>query len=521
MQENQIITECREALKKTGLSGDQTEQFITTASGILQDCSRIFGEDNDFSYRIRKYFGCVELVLRITGDKIDLFASGEASSERRLKKTINNFVFDRETSVYAYYSFGTNVIIIRSAKKPESNNVLKQPMVIASILGLIGGIACQHLPADVSGFLLDSCVSPLMSLLLNMLTGIVGPIVFLSLVVSVSSLNSINELTEKGTFVIRRFVLCICFIMFVSTAVALCFFRVLGKGGGSFSPDAIIKLLFGIIPTSLFTPFIDNNIPQIMVLGLVAGAALLLLGDSAGAVRDTLSVLNDWVSQIMTIVLKLMPLIPFLSFFKMAANGEYDVVIKGWKYIAASYVCVIVCISIKFLKTSVRCGVKASVIWSKIKPLVTAVFLMGTATASLKMEYDTSRDKLGIDPSFSDFWIPLSYGMLLPSTTIAFALSTFFIAEATGTAVTLSFLVIFFIITLQLSLASPGLTPGITLIAESLGMDTDYVGLFSAFRVFTKNATAAFSVAYKMLEQTEAAYLTGNIDEEVLSSIDV
>ena len=39
-----------------------------------------------------------------------------------------------------------------------------------------------------------------------------------------------------------------------------------------------------------------------------------------------------------------------------------------------------------------------------------------------------------------------------------------------------------------------GITAGNTIVFKALGLSTDYVGLFSAYSVFIKNASAAYSV---------------------------
>ena len=66
----------------------------------------------------------------------------------------------------------------------------------------------------------------------------------------------------------------------------------------------------------------------------------------------------------------------------------------------------------------------------------------------------------------------------------------------------------------QLSLASPETVTGVTVLLESLKMSTDIVGMFSAFDMFTKNASAAFDMTYSMLEELDAARETDMIKEQ-------
>ena len=507
----QILAACRKSAEKQGLDEEQREQFIQTVSDVLEDYAGQMPADCEIRYHVRAHFGRVELRLRIYGEKFDPFYQGEKAAERLFQKRIDRVHLDCETSISYFYSPGINTVIIHSPRKKESRNILKQPMVLAALVGLLMGLVSQYLPDSVSGFLIDQCVSPIMQLILGILSGIVGPVVFLSIVLAIGSLESIEELNRLGKIVIRRFVLVTLFITLAAILISLLFFPILGRGSVNFTLDSILELIFGVIPTSLFRPFVDNNLPQLLVLGMAAGAALLLLGEKAAVLRDHLSLLSDWVYELMGLVNKLMPAIPFLSIFKLAAEGRYDVLIRGWKYIAAVFLCIAVCITVKFFKVSYRCGMKPAAIWNAISPIVTATFLSGSSNSVLRMQYETSKDGLGIEPSFSSFWIPLSYGMLMPSVTIAFVVSTFFVAGISGVSASFSFLLVLALNTVLLSLASPGLTPGTVIILESLGLDAGYAGVFSAYRIFTKNVSAAFNIAYKMLEQLEAAGVTDNI----------
>ena len=91
-------------------------------------------------------------------------------------------------------------------------------------------------------------------------------------------------------------------------------------------------------------------------------------------------------------------------------------------------------------------------------------------------------------------------------TTLNLVIATFMVAELSGVAVTTSFLLVLIIVTLELSIASPGTTSAWTIMFETLGMPTSYVGLFTIYRMFTINYGTACSMLYNMLEEAEAAH---------------
>ena len=66
--------------------------------------------------------------------------------------------------------------------------------------------------------------------------------------------------------------------------------------------------------------------------------------------------------------------------------------LKGWRFIAATYIAFAISVAVKMIKTSVRTGISIPGLWK------------------------------GIKPEFSSFWIPMSNAMLNPGTVSAWAI---------------------------------------------------------------------------------------------------
>lgn len=101
--------------------------------------------------------------------------------------------------------------------------------------------------------------------------------------------------------------------------------------------------------------------------------------------------------------------------------------------------------------------------------------------------------------------------MLSIKTTINVVIATFMVAELTGIAISVSFLLVLILVTLELSLASPGTTSAWTIMFSTLLLPTSYVGLFSAYRLLVANYGAGCSETYSMLEEVETAHKLGGI----------
>ena len=511
-QKERIIAECRELMSKAKYDDTKTERFCSVVSDILQDMIDAPDEQREVKYRIRKRIDRIEFVMDVSGNKIDPMNEGEGAEERRFQNAVNSVLFNPETSVSVGYTPGWNHIIVKSPSRIANSKLLNEPMVKAMLLGVVAGLLIRLLPEKTGGLILDGIAAPVMSTLIGLLMGIMGPVFFLFIIVSVSSLGSMEELTKVGKVIVKRFVLISVWIALLTMAVALVFFPVFGKGTSGIDLPAIEGVLLGILPKDFITPFAEGQIPQIILLGLVFGVALLIIGETGKTVRDALLKIKEWVMGVMVLMMKILPLIPFISTMMIVATGNSAVFIRGWKYIAATYICYLLSILAVFIAVSARCRIGIGKLCGMLKQIALTAFVTAIPPSTMQMSYEVSEKEMGIDGSFTDLWLSLSYNLLSPSRTISLVLSVFFVADMTGMTVDISLMIVMLITVVMLSLASPGTVPGATITLETVKLSTEMVGLFSAFEIFTRNAGAAYDITYSMLEQLDAARETGKIN---------
>ncbi len=183
-----------------------------------------------------------------------------------------------------------------------------------------------------------------------------------------------------------------------------------------------------------------------------------MIGDGVDELKEVLIQINKWLMSAMEIVLMIVPVIPFLSIFTSVAKGNAAEMLDGWKFIAVSYIVYTICTVFKAVKTSARTGIKIPELWRKIKPAAKLAFSTGSTSAPLKVVYGISEGNFQIKPEFTSFWIPMCSAMLSIKTTINVVIATLMVAELTGIAITTSFLLVLVLVTLELSLISPGTT---------------------------------------------------------------
>ena len=512
-QKTAILAECKELMGKARYDEQKIDQFCGFVSDILQEIIDNPCEGREVTYKLKKRLDCVEFKISVSGDRIDPLNEGPGAENRRFQDAINHVLFNPETSIAIGYTPGWNHLTVKSPSKIANSKLLNEPMVQAMLLGAVAGVILRLIPQEISAVILDGMAAPLMATLINLLMGIIGPLFFLSIIVAICSLGSMDELTNVGKVIIKRFVIVGIWVAVLTTAVALVFFPVLGASDAGIDLPAVEGVLLGIIPTDFITPFTQGQIPQVILLGIISGAALLMMGEAGKPVREALTKAKEWVLAVMVLMMKVLPLLPFISTMMIVANGKAAVFLRGWKFIVAAYICYLLSIAIEFIAVSLRCKRSISDLWKMLKEIATMAFVTATPPVTMQMSYEVSEKEMGIDRSFTDLWLSLAFNLLSPARTISLVLSVFFIADMAGLTIDVAMLIVMVIMVVQLSLASTGAIPSTTVILETLRLPTDSIGLFSAFEVLTRNAGAAYDITYSMLEQLDAARETGKMKD--------
>lgn len=509
---SEVVADSVSMLRTAGFDDDYIWQFTSEAISILNDYAELIGVGTPIEYTLAKRFARVELRVLIPGAPYDPFVNGGDAGKRKLSSVVSLNLNTETTRVAYKYALGCNIISVSAPLTERRKSLVSNPVTIAVIAGIILGLLCQHLPERANSIIVDELASPLMSILLKALSGIMGPVIFTSMTTSIIALDSINDLTNLGFKIMKRFVIITVFLIVVSLSVSAFFFRSAGTESVSFAPQQLLQMVLDVIPTNLFRPFVENNTAQLVILGFLMGSALLILGDSVSELNEMLLQINSWMMSAMKIVLMAVPAIPFLSIFTALAKGNGDAILTGWKFIVASYLVFTFCAAFKLVKSSIVTGIGITEFWRRIKPIVKMSFSTASTTAPIKKVYETSEEDFAIKPEFTSFWIPMCSAMLSPSTTINVVLATCMVAEMTGIAVSSSFLLVLTLVTMELSIASPGTTSAWAIMFETLSMPSSYVGLFSVYRMLTVNIGAACTEAYAMCEEVEAAYKLGGVN---------
>ena len=512
--ENPIVIDSRNMLVKAGFSDDDIQYYHNRIIGVLDDYTDHFGAGKEFEYVVFKRLGHIEIRVSVPGEKYDPFENGEDSAQRKIENILHVNLRSQIPVVNYTYAAERNILLGSIPISRKKKIFLKDPIIAAIVLGILTGIICLYVPERAGSFIIDGLLNPVNDVVLKVLTGIMGPFIFISLVSSIIALDSINDLTDMGFKIFRRFSMIILFFFVVSAAVSMLFFGTFGKGGSTdFSLNQIITMLLDMIPVNPVQPFANNNMPQILVLSFLSGIALLLLGEKVNGLKDIILQCNDWIMKIVSIVLKISPLVPFFSIAIAIGKGEAETLLKGWKFIVAVYIIFTVCLVVKAVKTSMAVKMPISDMYKAMKPAIKTGLVTAQVNTALNQMYDFS-DEFGIKKHFSSFWIPMCSAMLCLKSTVNVVAACIMMTQIMGMPISTTFLFVLLILTFEMTIASPGTVSSWVIAFEALSLPTSYVGLFSTYRILYNNYSSAAVVAYSLCEELEAAKAMGMIEKK-------
>ncbi len=510
-RDHEILRAGRKALAENGFSEGDIAFYADRVIGVLNDYAAHFGEGKEIEYIFGKRFGRLEVNIFIPGEKYDLFEQGKDSGRRRFERIVNLNLNTHAPFIGYTYLMGRNTVTGYIPLNHDKRSFLRDPTLWGAVLGLLVGLICLHLPQEVNQFIINDVMDPVYKVFLKLLAGVMGPVIFIALVTSIISLDSINDLTNMGFKILRRCLRIIFFFIVVSICVSMLFFGHFGSGGIDFSPSQIVTMLLNIIPVNLISPFLENNTPQLVVLAFVAGLGLLILGDRTPDLGRILHQVNDWFMSVMRLVNRVMPVVPFLSIAIAIGKGETKVMMEGWQFILASYIIFTVCLLVKMVKTHLVTGMSSREILKKAKGPILTGFATQSTAVPMSQIYEITEEKLNIKKEFASFWIPMCSSMMAIKTTVNVVAATIMMTQMLGLPVSLSFLITLTILTTEISLASPGTVGSWVIVFEAFSIPTSYVGLFSTYRILTANYGTGVAIAYQILEEVEAAYKMGGL----------
>jgi Na+/H+-dicarboxylate symporter len=428
----------------------------------------------------------------------------------------------RNASLCVSYQYrnGENRLTLRQARKKPAPYL---PLLCAATAGITAGLLCRYgLPAETIADLRNFILTPLFDTFLEILIVIALPMIFLSLIVSLVRFGTIERFRTIGTTVLTRYFLRIILALGIALVICLPFVPLSpGSGmsaGGEF--QSLFCLFLSIIPSSLFTPFTDRHPLQIIFLALLFGYVILLIHRSIPAVVTLLDQADYLMQQVMTKIVRVLPIFIFLSMFRLILIDQ------DFSGLGLLFLLILSCHVIHLIIM----GAEVSIL-RKLSPLTLIrklfpSFLISLTTASsiavLPTNMRVCQDQCGISKKLAEFGVPLGPAFSRSGIATEYFCVSLIMAAYFGVSISVSWLIIAMIVVFLVSIAGVPVPCGnlinYPIMFSQLGIPLDAMAFAIVIAVVMDYMNTVVNMVAVPIDMIQSAAKLDMLDEEVLKS---
>ncbi len=374
-------------------------------------------------------------------------------------------------------------------------------IVIALILGVIVGLIASFIeggPAFTADYL-----KPFGTIFVNLLKFIVVPVVLLSMIQGIVSMEDMKKVGAVGWktmafFLCTTAIACVIGLVVANIFDAAGLFPVLELSeGDKWTGNTSAKFmdtLVNIFPSNMWTAFTKADMLQVIVISLFFGGSILAAGQQGTLVRNFVDSAYAVIEKLMGFIISLSP----IGVFTMMA---WVVATQGAQIIG-SLALVLLCAYIGYAIHAICVYSVAAKAFGKIGPIQ---FFKGAAAAMMFAFTSTSSaatlpvskkcaEDLGADKDISAFVLPLGATVNMDGTAIYQCVATIFLARCCGMELTIAQMITVVVTATLASIGTAGVSGAgmimLAMVLTAMGIPVDMIMIiYGVDRLFDMGRT--------------------------------
>lgn len=483
-----------------------------TFEAVLLEYQDKFGEDSSFKVRCLKRLSAIKIEIIVGGESFDPFDKNDETDD-----VIRSMLSGSGLAPTWSYKRGNNYIAFTPKKKAMSGTV---KMVVAIGLSIACGLILSYLPEGISTGINDMVLTPVTDAILGLISAVAGPLIFLSVLGSICSMGNMETLGKIGSKTIKIIVLYITVIAVCMTALGSLFYHVEWGSSTASGFSQVLDLIYAIIPTNLFEPFLTGNALQLIFIAIMVGLAMLVLAMRVSSVFSLVEQCNSIVQTVMTGLSSMLPALIFVLFTGMISSGNFRDILGSWKMLVVILLLMFVYSVINLLRVAITKKISPVLLFKKTWPTRMIALTTASSAAAFSTNIRDANKKLGIDKKLVEFGVPIGQVLFKPGyIAVLFGMEATF-AEMCDIQITLPWLIIGLITNILVSSASPpvpgGLITGFTVAFTQLGIPLEVLGIAIAVSTLTEFPATSCIVSNWQINLIDVADSLNMLDKEKL-----
>ena len=349
---------------------------------------------------------------------------------------------------------------------PPARLPLYRQLYVQVLVAIVLGVLLGHFsPA------LGEAMKPLGDAFIKLVKMIIAPVIFLTIVTGISGMPHLGSVG-------RVFLKAMAYFLFFSTlalVVGLLVAHVVQPGAGMHVNPAeldqsavndyvnkshemtLVGFLMEVIPKTLVSPLVGDNILQVLFVAVLFGIALALSGERGKPVVDLLNALTAPVFRLVHILMRAAPIGAFGAIaFTIGKYGLESLVNLAW-LVGSFYLTSLLFVLVVLGAVSRLCGFSVL----KLARYLKAELLLVLGTSSSESALPSLMEKMekaGCEKSVVGLVVPTGYSFNLDGTNIYMTLAALFIAQATDIDLSLGQQIMLLLVAMLSSKGAAGVT---------------------------------------------------------------
>jgi aerobic C4-dicarboxylate transport protein len=344
-------------------------------------------------------------------------------------------------------------------------------VLVAIALGILLGYYDPKLGAQMK---------PLGEAFIAMVKMIIGPVIFLTMVVGMAKMGDLRHVGRIGLKALIYFEVLTTLALVIGLLVANLVKPGAGMGAAVATIDAgaiadyqtaaqaggVVEFLQGISPHSFVSAFVDGNLLQVLLVAVFFGVALTQVGPSGRSVLEALEKLGHVFFAVVNLVMRFAPIGAFGAMaYAVGKFGFGTLQSLGWLLLCVYMSCAL----FVFVVLSLVARLSGFSLWKFLRYIRGEILLvLGTSSSEPALPRMLERlQELGCDKSVVGLVVPTGYSFNLDGTCIYLTMAAVFIAQAYGVDLSLRDELVLLAVLLLTSKGAAGVTGAgfITLVA--------------------------------------------------------
>ena len=354
----------------------------------------------------------------------------------------------------------TNAAISGARRTGFNLGPLWLQVLVAAILGIAVGFIWPHQAV---------AAQPLADAFVKLIRMVLAPVIFLTVVVGIATMGDLKEVGRVGIKAIVYFEVLSTVSLIMGGLVADIFHPGTGMhvdlnsiNAGSISQYTaaatqmtFTSFIMGVIPASIADAFAKNNMLQVILFAVLFGVVLAQMKERAARLINLLDELVQAMFGIVRIVMYLAPLAAFGGLAFTIGKFGIGSVIQLGQFVIAVYATSTIFVLVVLGLVARSVNIRLLALLSYLKEELLIVFSTSSSEAVLPQVME-KMEAIGCQRSVVGLVMPAGITFNADGTAIYLSLAALFIAQATGTSLTIIQQIVVLLVLMLTSKGSAG-----------------------------------------------------------------